>query len=187
MSVVCGSHVTLIRCRARCDSGACDFSNPRTGRLKLSIRWLIRRDMPEILAIEGESFPFDWNEEQLLSALRQRNCIGMVAEHDRRIVGFMVYELYKTELRIINFAVHSDWQRQGVGRQMVERLKDKLSQQRRTTVSATVRESNTPALRFFRTCGFKATDLLFDHYEDSNEDGIHMAYHIGEPSPVSKE
>lgn len=150
--------------------------------MNVQIRWLIRRDLPDVLVIESESFPFDWNEEQILSILRQKNCIGMVAETpSNRIVGFMLYELFKGELCILNFAVHSECQRQGVGTQMVQRLKDKLSQQRRNTLSLTIRESNTPALRFFRACGFKATGVLRDHFEDSNEDGIHMAYRIGEP------
>lgn len=149
--------------------------------MNVGIRWLIRRDLPEVMAIEGESFPFDWTEEDLLTALRQRNCICMVAEHDHRIVGFMVYELFKAELRIINFAVHSSFQRNGVGRAMANRLKDKLSQQRRRTITVTVRESNTPAIRFFKACGFMAESVLRDHYEDSNEDGYQFAYRIGDP------
>ena len=53
---------------------------------------MIRRDMPEVLAIEGESFEFPWLEDDFIHCLRQRNCIGMVAEHEDRVVGFMIYE-----------------------------------------------------------------------------------------------
>ena len=52
--------------------------------LKAHIRWMIRRDMPEVLAVEGESFEFPWCEEDFLRCLRQRNCIGMVAEQHRQ-------------------------------------------------------------------------------------------------------
>jgi ribosomal-protein-alanine N-acetyltransferase len=34
--------------------------------------------------------------------MRQRNCIGMVAEDDAQLVGFMIYELHKTRLYILN-------------------------------------------------------------------------------------
>ena len=71
------------------------------------IRWMIRRDMPEVLDIENRSFEFAWTEEDFIRCLRQRNCIGMVAEHDERVVGFMIYELHKNRLHILNFAVHS--------------------------------------------------------------------------------
>ena len=75
--------------------------------VSVQIRWMIRRDMPEVLKIEHESFEFNWTEEDFLACLRQRNCIGMVAEHDNRVVGFMIYELHKTRLHILNFAVAS--------------------------------------------------------------------------------
>ena len=82
--------------------------------LKVQIRWLIRRDMPEVLEIERSCFEYVWTEEDFLCCLRQRNCIGMVSEHDHTIVGFMIYELHKMKLRIINFAVAPVEQRRGI-------------------------------------------------------------------------
>jgi len=41
---------------------------------KPQIRWLIRRDMTEVLEIENASFEYTWNEEDFLHCLRQRNC-----------------------------------------------------------------------------------------------------------------
>ena len=73
--------------------------------LRVHIRWMIRRDMPEVLDIENDGFEFPWSEEDFIRCLRQRNCIGMVAEHDERVVGFMIYELHKTRLHVLNFAV----------------------------------------------------------------------------------
>jgi len=69
------------------------------------IRWMIRKDMPEVLEIENSSFEFPWSEDDFIRCLRQRNCIGMVAEHGERVVGFMIYELHKTRLHVLNFAV----------------------------------------------------------------------------------
>jgi ribosomal-protein-alanine N-acetyltransferase len=60
---------------------------------------MIRRDMPEVLAIEHASFEYPWCEEEFLRVLRQRNCIGMVAEQGERIVGFMVYELHRNKIQ----------------------------------------------------------------------------------------
>ena len=81
-------------------------------QLRVHIRWMIRRDMAEVLEIEQDGFEFPWIEEDFLRCLRQRNCIGMVAEHGERVVGFMIYELHKTRLHILNFAVASDVRRQ---------------------------------------------------------------------------
>ena len=42
----------------------------------------------------------------------------MVAEHEDRVVGFMIYELHKTRIHVLNFAVDRHYQRRGVGSQM---------------------------------------------------------------------
>src|SRR5436305_1741123 len=110
--------------------------------IRVHIRWMIRRDMPEVLAIEHASYEFPWCEEEFLRVLRQRNCIGMVAEYGERVVGFMIYELYKNKLQILDFAVHPEFRRQSVGRQMVVKLVSKLSSHRRTRITLSIRESN---------------------------------------------
>ena len=83
-------------------------------QVRLHIRWMIRRDMPEVLRIEQASHDYPWCEEDFLRCLRQRNCIGMVAEVGEKVVGFMIYELHKTKLHIMNFAVHPDCRRAGI-------------------------------------------------------------------------
>ncbi|MEZ6059708.1 MAG: ribosomal protein S18-alanine N-acetyltransferase [Planctomycetaceae bacterium] len=140
------------------------------------IRWLIRRDMDEVLKIERGSFEFPWTEDEFLFCLRQRNCIGTVAELDHEIVGFMIYELHQSYLRILNFAVSPDHRRRGVGQQMVQRLIDKLSQQRRREIVLEVRETNLSAQLFFSSCDFRALSVLRNHYDDTLEDAYYMRY-----------
>ena len=118
------------------------------------IRWMIRRDMMEVLDIETQSFEFPWSEDDFIRCLRQRNCIGMVAEHDERVAGFMIYELHRNRLHILNFAVATEFRRRGVGQQMVEKLIGKLSSQRRSRILLEVRETNLDAQLFFRDLRF---------------------------------
>lgn len=151
-------------------------------QVRVQIRWLIRRDMPEVLEIERESFEFAWTEEEFLCCLRQRNCIGMVAELDHQIVGFMIYELHKSRLRILNFAVAPSARRLNVGSQMVGRLIDKLSQQRRKEIILEVRETNVPAQLFFKDKGFVAVSVLRNHYDDTAEDAYYMCYRLDSES-----
>lgn len=147
-------------------------------RLDVQIRWLIRRDMPEVLAIEQASFGTPWTDEDFLCCLRQRNCIGMVAERDHKIVGFMIYELHKSRLQILNFAVAPDSRCKGIGTQMVLRLVDKLSQQRRSEIILEVRESNLEAQLFFKKQAFKAVCVLRRHYDDTEEDAYIMQFRL---------
>ncbi len=145
-------------------------------QLRAHIRWMIRRDMDQVLSIESSSFEFPWSEDEFIRCLRKRNCIGMVAEQGEEVLGFMIYELHKTRLHILNFAVDPTSRRQGVGRQMVKKLVTKLSSQRRTRISLEVRETNLAAQLFFREAGFKATSVLRSFYDDSPEDAYLMQY-----------
>jgi ribosomal-protein-alanine N-acetyltransferase len=145
-------------------------------QVRVHIRWMIRRDMPEVLQAEQESFEYSWTEEDFLRCLRQRNCIGMVAEAGEKVVGFMIYELHKSKLHILNFAVSPACRRVGIGNQMVAKLISKLSSHRRTRITLEVRETNLGAQLFFRSQGFRAVRVLRSYYEDSGEDAFLMQY-----------
>ena len=149
-------------------------------QVRVHIRWMIRRDMPEVLQTEQESFEYSWTEEDFLRCLRQRNCIGMVAEQGEKVVGFMIYELHKAKLHILNFAVSPACRRAGVGAQMVAKLISKLSSHRRTRITLEVRETYLGAQLFFRSQGFKAVRVLRAFYEDSGEDAFLMQYRLAD-------
>jgi ribosomal-protein-alanine N-acetyltransferase len=138
------------------------------------IRWMIRRDMPEVMRTERASFEYAWTEDDFLRCLRQRNCIGMVAENGETLAGFMIYELHRTRLHVLNFAVHPAVRRTGIGALMVGKLVYKLVSHRRQKLTLAVRERNLAAQMFFRAHGFSATRLLRNYYEDSGEDAYQM-------------
>lgn len=153
----------------------------QTGRVQtevapVHIRWMIRRDMTEVLLTEQDSFAQPWTEEDFLHCLRQRNCIGMVAERSEKVVGYVIYELHKTKLHILNLAVHPTARRQKIGQSMISKLLGKLSSHRRAKITLEIRESNLPAQVFFRTQGFFATRVLRSYFEDTCEDAYLMQY-----------
>lgn len=133
------------------------------------IRWLIRRDLPGVLAIENGSFANPWCENDFIRCLRQRSCIGMVAERNEEVVGFMVYSLETAAIYILNFAVHPDHRRKKIGQTMIDKLKSKLSRMRRNKLYITISESKLPAQLFFKSQRFFATEVLRNHFEDSDE------------------
>jgi [ribosomal protein S18]-alanine N-acetyltransferase len=139
------------------------------------VRWLIRRDMADVLAIEADSFEFAWCEQTFVRCLRQRNTIGMVAERDGQVVGYMVYELHSKRLHLLNFAVAKSSRRQGVGTAMARKLAGKLSSDRRDRIYLDVRETNLAAQLFFKSAGFRAVGVLTDFYADTDEDAYLMS------------
>jgi ribosomal-protein-alanine N-acetyltransferase len=132
------------------------------------IRWMIRRDLPAVLAIEQESFPAPWDEPQFIYFLRKRDCIGMVAEQADRVVGFMLYQFHPKRLHLLNFAVAAECRRQGVGAAMVTKLASKLSTGRRDSIGLEVSEANLPGQLFFKSQGFLAVSVIRDFYDNGD-------------------
>lgn len=143
---------------------------------QLKIRWLIHRDRQDVVAIESFSFANPWSDDDFSLALRQSKCIGLVAEHKDDVIGFVIYELEKHALRIINLAVSPAYRKRGVGSALVQRLIDKLSIQKRKFVEINVRESDLRVQKFLQSKGFWATKVLRNHYEDSSEDAYLFRY-----------
>lgn len=142
------------------------------------IRWMIRRDMPEVVDIEWQSFEYFWTQDDFLRTLRGRNCIGMVHDDGEKVIAFMVYELHPRKLELLNFAVHPNHRRRGVGREMVDRLKSKLASHRRTRIVVMLREANTPAQLFFAANDFRAVRVERGYYEDSGEDAYRFVFRL---------
>lgn len=137
------------------------------------IRWIIRRDLPAVLAIEA-TLDGPWEEGHLLKLLRARNVIGMVVDGpDGEPIGYMIYSLHKARIHVERIAVAGGHRGAGVFRSMVRKLHGKLSAMRRTSVTAIVDERNLDLLLAMRACGFLAFELIPGHFDDA--DGIHLS------------
>ncbi len=136
------------------------------------VRWMIRRDMPQVLPIEVASFSpaSAWTEEYFLECLRDRPIIAMVAERGDTILGYVVYQLHDTRIELLNFAVHPAHRRQQVGSALMGKMLYKLCSHTRERLCVDVRESNDAAQLFFRSCGLIAVEIERGAYEDTGED-----------------
>jgi ribosomal-protein-alanine N-acetyltransferase len=137
--------------------------------------WMIRCELPQVLAIEAASFENPWGEEQFLSLLRQRNVIGMVGRRAKEVIAYAIYELERSGLHLLNFTVDPGLRRLDVGSQFIDRLKTKLGG-RRDIIRLLIRETNLPAQLFFASQGFVASTVHRDYFADTGEDAYRMAF-----------
>lgn len=144
----------------------------------LKIRWLKEIDMEEIVEIENHSFPNPWTEKEFTACLKQKNIIGSVAELDSTVVGFMVYELKKYQIRLLSIAVDDTKRRQGIGKEMIDRTIDKLKHTKRRVISTYVSEYNLNAQLFFQKHEFRAISVVKKHYDDADEDAYLFQYRL---------
>jgi ribosomal-protein-alanine N-acetyltransferase len=147
--------------------------------IQVQVRWMVRRDFTQVLAIEEICFEFPWTEQEFRQCLQQPNCLGMVAEHEGRVVGFIVYETPKNRILVTNIAVEPEFQRHGIARQMIQKLVSKMIYQQRHKIAIEIRETNLPALLCFRALGFRASTVLKNFYENQSEDAYVLQYRLG--------
>lgn len=141
------------------------------------IRWMIRRDLPEVLAAEEATLDA-WTEDDILTCLRQRTCIGMTVERGEAVIGHMIYELHDHHLEVLRMVVHPRYQRQGVGSLMLAKLRSKLSSHRRSHLVIIVPERNVPMQLFLRSQQFLCEHVSRDYFD--SQDGFEFVWHVPE-------
>ena len=135
----------------------------------LHLRWCIRRDDRQILAIDDCGYVEPWSQADLLAVLRDRAVIGVVAEYEtKRVIGFCIYRLEGDTVRILRMAVEPRERRNGVATAMLDRLKSKVANQRRSIIVAEVDGHQVFAQHMLSRCGFVA--------EVMPDDGIRFTF-----------
>ena len=159
------------------------------GKLSPSpIRWMINRDLAQVLEIERLSSLRPMNEHDFRALLRQRNVVARVVEYGTSVAGYFVYAKQKSELEILLLAVHPGRRRQGIGTSMIQWLKDKFTMcdevfgPKVAPAYLAVNERQLPAQLFLRKQGFTATrveqsfewtDALY-HFEYLAQRRVHV-------------
>lgn len=146
----------------------------------MTTRWMIRKDLPDVVRIEQLSFDRPWTEAEFINACRSVFIVPRVAQRDNEIVGYMLYELNSRNYKVVNLAVDPKYRREGIGGELMRWLTGRLSG-KRTEVIAEPSERNLPAHLFFRSLGFKGKSVIRDPW-NTGEDAYLMAYR--QPSGV---
>ncbi len=132
-----------------------------------------RRDLDAVVAIEKRAFAHPWSREVFARELRVPFSKVLLARIQGVIVGYACRWLHADAVEIQNVAVHPDWRRRSIGRQLVGTLLDeaRAAGVRRTLLE--VRRSNRPALSLYRELGFRETGTRHGYYSDG-EDAVLM-------------
>ncbi|MDE2438794.1 MAG: GNAT family N-acetyltransferase [Patescibacteria group bacterium] len=124
-------------------------------------------DLYEVLVLENLCYVNNhWTLEQFKSCLCEENCYGLICVENEDVVGFAIYLLLDFHLAILNFAVHPNKRRQGVGSQMFYRLVKIGEAYNLQEVVLEVRETNIRMQKFLQSQNCLAKHVLNGHYPD---------------------
>ena len=106
--------------------------------------------------------------------MRDNSTVALVAEAGGRVVGYMLYHPYAGSFEVLNFAVHKDFRRRGLGAMMLKHLTDKLKPWRRRGVWMHVGDDNLPMHLLLRKEGFKAVNIERAFYKEYGEKDAYL-------------
>lgn len=138
-------------------------------------------DISSVQVVEAKCFPRPWSRSIFVSEIsRNDNAIYVVAEADRRIVGYAGVWIILDEGHITNIAVEPDFQRQGIGQGLMDQITKYAVERGVVTMTLEVRVSNATAQALYTKLGFVPNGIRKAYYQDDKEDALIMWRELGE-------
>ena len=142
----------------------------------LAIGFARMSDMDDIYEIETLSFPGHWSYDALAVEVRRLRSYSrvLVARQNGRLIAYTVFWVVVDEAHVLNFAVHPDRRRQGIGRRMMQAIFREAKRMGLKRITLEVRVSNDAARQLYEKMGFRTLAVRRRFYEDNGEDAYVM-------------
>jgi [ribosomal protein S18]-alanine N-acetyltransferase len=149
------------------------------GQKTLSIKWMEKSDISEVLIIEKETFPAPWSEESFLYRLGEKDHnLSLVGAINGRIAAYAVSYIISDELHFMNLAVTLSYRRNKIGQMLLLKSLRAGKEKKCQWVHLEVRKNNTSAIQLYEKFGFKSVGVRKNYYEEENEDALLMSKSI---------
>ena len=134
----------------------------------MKIRKATKKDISEVIKLGkkieelefSNKFPFHGKSE-LMEALKDKNSIFLVAENDKKIIGFLYAKILFHRAggwcMLDNLAVKKDERHKGVGTELLKQLYSKLKKRKINYVQVLEEEHHKKTRNFWSSRGFKET------------------------------
>lgn len=131
-----------------------------------------RKDLPQVLAISREnmariiftSWGVEWRDEDLLHILMEPTARTEVLESEGHIVAYYSVDLKGEGLFINSIQVERDHQKQGLGREMMERIEKLAINEQLKVIELWVQITNRSAMEFYRHMGYRMVSRQGNNY-----------------------
>jgi len=133
------------------------------------------KDLDPIIAIDVKSHEEYWTEDDFKKRLKQKSISCLVVEDEGAVIGFIVYELFLHRFSLLRIGVAPLHRHKTIGSALLNELAGKLTD-KRTLISAEVRETNLPIQLFLKSQNYKAVEVLRNYYPDTEEDAFVFHY-----------
>jgi ribosomal-protein-alanine N-acetyltransferase len=135
-------------------------------------------DVPELLALERQSFTHPWSEGNFREVVADPSPVTALVLRESRgegrtaVVAYCICQLVADELHILDLVVAAERRRQGLGRWLLGFALERAGRRGAARAFLEVRRSNEAALGLYRALGFRLLAERRDYYRDPGEDAL---------------
>ncbi|WP_419537076.1 ribosomal protein S18-alanine N-acetyltransferase [Endozoicomonas sp.] len=142
----------------------------------LTFRPMLEKDLEQVYTVEQQSAEHPWRKAHFSDSLKSGYTCEL-AVLDSQIVGHCIMMMAAGEASILILTVDKKFQRQGIGRQLLQHMIQKASQSDCNTILLEVRRSNIKAFNLYLDEGFGEIGIRKNYYPMGKgwEDAIVMA------------
>jgi ribosomal-protein-alanine N-acetyltransferase len=134
----------------------------------ISLLWAGPDQAAEIARLHGQLFSPAWSEESVFAMLDHPASTAFLAVYSgppRASIGFVLAQLAADEAEILSIGVLPEWQRQGIGRRLVDGVARAVQRAEAKSLYLEVAADNDAALNLYSRAGFLGTGLRRGYYE----------------------
>ncbi len=135
-------------------------------------------DIDEVVRMENENFSEPWSRDSFLSQICKEYDLSFVGHFLGKPVAYVCSDCIAGEIYIGNIAVDKKMRKRGFASMLMKRLIDFAEVNSCKMITLEVRESNIPAINFYKKFNFKSVGKRKHFYRKPNEDGIIMTREI---------
>jgi len=132
-------------------------------------------DLAEVARLEKSLYEFPWSLGNFRDSVTAGYDCWIVA-HGESVIGYAILMVALDEAHLLNFAVSSDWQNQGIGRAFLAHVVHVAREAGAQIVYLEVRPSNVAARHLYRKMGFQQIAIRPEYYPASagREDALFL-------------
>ncbi len=142
----------------------------------LQFRPMDNRDLPAVMEIEVNAYPFPWSKTIFQDCLQVGYCCW-VLERDFELAAYAIMSIGAGESHILNLCVSPQFQGQALGCAMLDHMLEIAQKHRADTVFLEVRPTNFDAIKLYFNAGFDEVGIRRNYYpaKCGREDALILA------------
>ncbi len=137
-----------------------------TRPISTSFRKASVQDLDKILVIENRTYSFPWSKEKFIDSFNNPSIEIQLILLDNKIVGYLLTLLSIEFIDILNICIDTQFQKQGLGKKLLDNLLARQKHSEIKSILLEVRESNRAAINFYQNYGFKLLDTRKKYYSN---------------------